>query len=335
VDPVLCATPESAYLCRLKATHPPRKNHTTGELHSRNLHRAPYDFPRLVAASPELEAFLTPHPLGGDTIPFAHPEAVIALNRALLKCHYGIAAWDLPPGYLCPPVPSRADYLHHVADLVAVDTGGAPPRGPDVRVLDIGTGANAIYPLIGTHLYGWTFVGTDVDPVAVEWARTLVTRNPALAGKVEFRRQLSPSAIFANVVRSEERFALSICNPPFHPSAEAAAAGTRRKVKNLHGARPQKPVLNFGGRNNELWCMGGEVGFVQRTIAESAARPDLCRWFTTLVSKESSLPAIQRALAKANVLETRRIPMFAGQKQSRIVAWTFLSLAERRLATAK
>jgi 23S rRNA (adenine1618-N6)-methyltransferase len=270
-----------------------------------------------------------PHPLAGDTIDFADPAAVLTLNRALLKLHYGVAHWDIPAGSLCPPIPSRADYLHHLADLLATDAGGIP-QAPSVVGLDIGTGANCIYPLIGTHVYGWNFVGTDIDPVSVNWAQTLVAADPSLQGRIECRLQPAPDAIFKGVVAPGEEFAFSLCNPPFHASPAEAAAGTLRKLKNLGGQKPAKTVLNFGGRSNELWCPGGEAAFVRRMIIESAARPELCVWFTTLVSKRGSLPGIYRDLEKARVADVRTLTMFAGQKQSRIVAWTFLPGARRR-----
>ncbi len=265
---------------------------------------------------------MQPHPLAGDTIDFADPAAVLTLNRALLKLHYGIERWEIPAGYLCPPIPSRADYLHTVADLLA--EGGAIPRGPTLRVLDVGTGANLVYTLIGTQVYGWSFVGTEVDAAAVAAARANVAANPGLADRIEVRLQRSPEGVFSGVVKPGETFALSICNPPFHGSPAEAAAGTLRKLRNLGGGRkPDAPVLNFGGRSHELWCEGGEVAFVQRMIAESAARPGLCAWFTTLVSKSGNLPAIERALAKAKPAEVRTLLMFAGQKQSRVLAWRF------------
>lgn len=313
---------------------PKTKNHTTGELHPRNVHRAPYDFPRLIAALPDLRPFVQPHPLAGDTIDFSHPAAVTTLNRALLKLHYGVVHWDLPPGYLCPPVPSRADYLHHAADLLAADRKSAlPPYGPEISVLDIGTGANVVYPLIGAHTYGWRFVATDIDPVSINWARQLIAANPAVAARIECRLQPSPGAIFENVAKPAETFALSICNPPFHASPEEAAAGTLRKIRNLGSPAARssaKLALNFGGRANELWCPGGEVAFIRRMIAESAARPDLCLWFTTLVSKRASMPVLERALRQTRVTDVRTIAMFAGQKQSRLLAWTFLPSAERQ-----
>jgi len=291
----------------------------------------PYDFPQLVQACPALKRFLQAHPAGGETVDFADPEAVKTLNQALLYFHYGVVKWDIPAGCLCPPIPSRADYLHHAADLLAEGNVSDVPRGPAVAVLDIGMGANCIYPLIGARLYGWRFVGTDIDRAAVDWARRLVAGNPAHHGAIECRLQPKAEAIFAHVTRPPETFALSLCNPPFHDSPEAAAAGTLRKLKNLGGGeKPSKAVLNFGGRGNELWCPGGEVAFVKRMIIESAGRPDLCGWFTTLVSKQGSLPALHRELGRAHPTEVRTLALFAGQKQSRILAWTFLPKAERR-----
>jgi 23S rRNA (adenine1618-N6)-methyltransferase len=292
-------------------------------LHPRNRHAARYEFPALTACCPELSRFVQLNPIGGETIDFADPAAVTALNQALLKHDYGLTYWEIPAGYLCPPVPGRADYIHQLADLLSAGRENQIPRGPQVAVLDIGIGANCVYPIIGVTEYGWRFVGTDIDPVAIASARRLVARNPTLAGRIECRLQRSATDIFKGIVKPGETFALSMCNPPFHASAEEAAAGTRRKLRNLHGAKVGAGRLNFGGQGNELWCAGGELGFVRRMIAQSVEGPQLCRWFTTLVSKRENLPAIYGALKAVKVSDVRTIDLAHGQKKSRIVAWTF------------
>lgn len=296
------------------------------ELHRRNRHRGRYPFAALIRTEPALGAYVRTNPAGQPTIDFADPAAVYRLNRAILRHDYGMVEWELPPGYLCPPIPGRADYVHALADLLGNGPGASVPRGPSVVILDIGVGANCIYPIIGVAEYGWHFVGTEIDPVAVASARRIVTANPALAGRVEIRRQAAADAIFAGIVREGERFAACLCNPPFHASAAAAAAGTARKLRNLgHAGGNDAPARNFGGRHHELWCRGGEVAFVRRMIAESAERPRLCRWFTSLVSQRESLPAIERALAAARVAEVQTIPLAHGQKRSRVLAWRFSS----------
>ena len=297
-------------------------------LHPRNPHRGRYDFQQLIAASPELAAFVSPNAYGDESIDFADPAAVKALNRALLQQEYAIAGWNIPAQYLCPPIPGRADYLHYLADLLA--DGGVIPRGDAIRVLDIGTGANVIYPLIGHGAYGWQFVGADIDPVALDNAQRILDANSSLNGAIELRLQASPGAVFRGIVQPGERFDLTLCNPPFHASPAQANAGTQRKWKNLGKQNTGKPLLNFGGQGAELWCEGGEEAFVCRMIAESVLFTERCLWFTTLISKSATLPVVYRALKQAGATDSRTIAMAQGQKKSRIVAWTFQGESRQR-----
>lgn len=293
-------------------------------LHPRNRFRLGYDFTELVRVSPALGPFVRPNAFGSLSIDYADGAAVKALNQALLRQAYGLQTWDLPPGRLCPPVPGRADYVHHLADLLSGGVEEKIPRGKAVRVLDIGTGASAIYPLVGACEYGWSFVGTDIDAAALRWARQIVAGNAQVTARIQFRQQTDPAQCFDGVLRGDETFDLSLCNPPFHASAAEAEAGTARKLQQLGkgggGARPER---NFGGQANELWCTGGELGFLRRMIEQSALVPGRCRWFTSLVSKSENLPPLRAALVKAAAAEVRVIEMAQGQKKSRVLAWTF------------
>lgn len=300
-----------------------KRAETKPGLHPRNRHRERYDFPRLVAACPELGPHVRVNPYGDPSIDFGDPRAVKALNRALLAAFYDVAHWDIPEGYLCPPIPGRADLIHHLADLLASCNGGAIPQGATVRVLDIGVGANTIYPILGHREYGWSFLGSDIDAGALANARRIVAENPGLAGAVEIRRQAHPPRILEGLLKAGERFDLSLCNPPFHASAREAREGSERKWRNLGRATRNQPVRNFGGQGGELWVPGGEEAFLLRMIRESVAMPTACLWFTALVSKTGTLPILKRALTQAEVAEIRTLPMAQGQKKSRILAWTF------------
>jgi 23S rRNA (adenine1618-N6)-methyltransferase len=303
-------------------------------LHPRNRHRGRYDFPQLIAACPALARFVAPNAHGDLSIDFAKEQAVRALNRALLQHCYGVAGWDIPPAYLCPPIPGRADYVHLVADLLAEDRGGQIPRGATVRGLDIGVGANGVYPLIAHSEYGWSFVGVDIDPLALASLQEVVDANPGLGDFIELRLQPSPERIFGGVLRSDEVFDFTLCNPPFHASQADAQEGSARKWRNLGrastGQRAMPPRLNFGGQGNELWCPGGELAFVRRMVEESAVCATRCLWFSTLVSKEANLPAVYAALRQAGVQASKTLEMAQGQKKSRVVAWTFLDARRRR-----
>lgn len=102
---------------------------TKSELHPRNPHRERYDLQTLAASYPALALYVRPNRFGDESIDFADPEAVKVLNAALLRHYYGIGNWDIPPGYLCPPIPGRADYIHHIADLLAGCNAGKIPTG--------------------------------------------------------------------------------------------------------------------------------------------------------------------------------------------------------------
>jgi len=299
------------------------------KLHPRNKNRERYDFNQLIRSSPELAPYVKPNIYGDESVDFANPEAVKALNKALLMHHYGINNWDIPIGYLCPPVPGRADYIHHIADFLGKNNFGEIPKGPKIKCLDIGVGASCIYPIIGSHEYNWSFIGSDIDPVAIESSNQIIESNPALQGKVECKLQHNPKDFFIGIIKKDELMDLSICNPPFHASAKEAEAGSIRKIHNLNSKKLIAPILNFGGQNHELWCEGGEEKFVHNMILQSKKFAASCFCFSTLISKASNLKSIYNALEQAEAFAVETIAMGQGNKISRIVVWTFLTTEEQ------
>lgn len=280
-------------------------------MHPRNKHQSRYDFPSLIKSSPELKTHVFVNKFGDESIDFSNPESVKALNQALLKSYYGLSFWDIPENYLCPPIPGRADYIHYLADLVK-----SPKQ---TLILDIGVGANCVYPLIGNKEYGWKFIGSDVDRGALNSAQTIIDEND-LARDIELRLQASDS-IFKGIIKAGDKITASMCNPPFHASAEEAAEGSQRKMKNL-GIKSGK--LNFGGKNHELWVPGGEVAFIKKMIKESKDYAQQCEWFTTLISKKENIPPLRQSLKEMPVTNVQMIEMTQGQKISRILAWSYV-----------
>ena len=336
-------------------------------LHPRNPHNAGYDFTALCAASPLLTPFVIEQK-GHKTIDFSDAQAVKALNQALLAHYYQIYFWDIPQGYLCPPIPGRLDNLLYLGDLLSV-TGrlesaegvrsltssvskkGVPhlqlspqgenakvPAGKKVRALDVGMGANCVFPMLGHVTYGWRFVGSDINPVAISQAKLLSRSNPKMRDTLKPRLQSNPANIFAGVVTPQDRFDITLCNPPFHTSEAQATAGSARKVanrsktKSAKGKNNQgdKPSLNFGGQAAELWCEGGEVAFIKNMIDESQDVAGQVLWFSTLVSKKDSLSPLYKALAEVEPAAVVTIPMQQGNKQARLLAWTFFPQEEQQ-----
>ncbi|MCP9756576.1 23S rRNA (adenine(1618)-N(6))-methyltransferase RlmF [Lacihabitans sp. CCS-44] len=298
---------------------PKQKNN----LHPRNKHQGRYDFGKLTAVLPELSNYVFVNQYHTATIDFSNPDAVKTLNKALLAYYYGVNHWDIPAGYLCPPIPGRADYVHYLADILAETNNGIIPKGKKIKCLDVGVGANAIYPIIGHCAYGWTFVGTDIDPVSVKAANAIVGFNEVLKDGIEIRLQTNKNYFFQGIIKPDEKFDLTMCNPPFYSSEADAAAQNLRKTNNLSGKKQDIPKLNFGGNSNELWCEGGELKFIISMIRESVIFSDSCRWFTSLVSKKEHLDRIYKELEKVKVSQFKTVEMAQGQKVSRLVAWSF------------
>jgi len=310
----------SIAMTETKKVHPAEKT----ILHPRNKHRERYDFKQLILTCPELGKYVKLNEYGDESVDFANPKAVKWLNQALLKQYYGISYWNIPNGFLCPPIPGRADYIHHIADLMGNSNGGKIPLGSNVKCMDIGIGASCVFPIIGHKEYGWSFIGSDISKEALESARKIAHNNTQLTKSVDLRYQENPNDIFHGIMLRNEPIDVTICNPPFHASMEEAQKATLRKMSSLNHKKISTPVPNFGGQNNELWCEGGEERFVRNMIRQSKQFASNCFWFTTQISKKSLLPSVYEALQHVNAVEVKTIEMSQGTKSSRIVAWTFL-----------
>ncbi len=284
--------------------------------HSNNRHQGKYDIIALVKSYPELERYIIENKVGEKSVKFSDPKAVKALNAALLIHYYDLDYWDIPEGFLCPAVPGRADYIHHIAELLEGKT-------VDIKLLDIGTGANLIYPIIASHEYGWSVVGTDIDQEVLNSAKNIINNNKRLQTKVDLRRQPNKEDIFHGIIDTKDYFDLTMCNPPFYQSAEEAVKNNERKNKNLHGNKSNKVKRNFAGQATELWTEGGEKQFLKDMVYQSQKYGSQVGWFTTLVSREAHIPAISKSIESVKAKRAKIIEMGTSNKASRIVAWKF------------
>jgi 23S rRNA (adenine1618-N6)-methyltransferase len=338
--------------------------------HTRNEFQGSYDMENLCKAYEPLLEFIVENPYSTttkQTIQFDNPHAVRALNAALLATDYQITSWQqhLPMYCLTPPVPGRADYIHHVADILGeskasadadADADSSPvfPTGPLVRGLDIGTGASLIYPLIGTSTYGWSFVATDVSTESLQAAAQIAKAN-SLDEVIDIRQQKKRTRILAGILEPKEKIDFIMCNPPFYESREAFEQESERKVRNLAVAKSKRGVTtttsaspensttnttttgssnNFGGTASELWYPGGELAFISTMIDESRQIPKQCLWFSSLVSRRDHVPRLQAMLQKAKgavvVRDTRVVTMGQGRKSSAILFWSFYNREEQK-----
>ncbi|WP_235937487.1 RlmF-related methyltransferase [Marinobacter caseinilyticus] len=215
-------------------------------LHPRNLHNQGYDFPALVKGHPVLAPYVKPNAHGDLSIDFADPLAVKTLNAALLNRYYYIVDWDIPEGALCPPIPGRAGYIHCMADVPGLEQ-------PSIKLLDIGTEANGIYPPLASQMCGWQCVGSDINIQSLANVARIVANNPTLKDRFTLRTQHDRNHIFERIIQAGEFFDVSVCDPPFQASLDEALKGSQLKLNNLarsrgeQKAKTKSPTRNFGG----------------------------------------------------------------------------------------
>jgi 23S rRNA (adenine1618-N6)-methyltransferase len=259
---------------------------------------------------------------GRPTLDFTNPAACRTLTKVLLRHDFSIE-WDLPPGALVPPITNRANYIHWLQDLVALSA----PLTPTTMGLDIGCGANVIYPLLGASLCGWSFLGVDVTDTAMEWAVRNRDANPELQPLITLRRvEMQPAqraflagqtsngtsntvddegtgaqgggmhermgtGIISGAIAPGERFAFCMCNPPFF--SDMAEAG-------------RNPATDFGGTAPEMVYPGGELEFVKSMVDDSEGLPpDTVHWYTSMVGKKGTVKAVRTMLYSRGVKVVR------------------------------
>lgn len=283
-------------------------------LHPNNKFNAPYDFEDLMLKNPALKKFVAQNKYGSISIDFSNPMAVKELNKALLFTFDKITLWNFPDQNLCPPIPGRLDYIHHLADLLSPEL----EKEKNITILDIGTGATCIYPLLGVAAYNWNFVGVDIDLDSLDTAQDIVDDNE-LDAHIKLRQQFDENQILKGILGDDDSFDAVMCNPPFYKSAEEAQGANKRKNRNLGNSA----VRNFSGNNNELWYVGGEKAFLHNYLYESSLYKTKSSWFTSLVSKKENIESMEKSSKKLGATAFKVIPMRQGNKVTRIVCWKF------------
>lgn len=298
------------------------KNKNSGSLHPNNKHQQGYNFAELCEVYPELQPFVFVNKYGTETVDFANPKAVKAVNTALLFKDYNIKFWDFPDDNLCPPIPGRVDYIHHLADLLKTSK-----ISENVKIIDVGVGANCIYPLLGNSVYNWQFLGTDIDKKSLDRAQKIIKKNN-LSEDIKLIQQKDAKHILQGILNEKDHFTATMCNPPFYRSQEEAMMANARKLEGL--GKENVEARNFSGKQQELWYKGGEKAFLHTYLYESSMFKEQCVWYTSLVSKKENVQGMYDSLKKLGATEIKTFPMSQGNKVTRFVAWTFLSSEEQK-----
>ncbi|KAK8081049.1 hypothetical protein PG997_008867 [Apiospora hydei] len=302
-------------------TAPPAEKDHRDDGYYEGLYTSELDFESLGREDEEFGALLT----AGKHLDFTDPAAMMQLTKTLLKRDFGLQI-ELPNDRLCPPVPNRHNYILWLKSLL--DTSSptyADAYEPERKVtgLDVGTGASAVYPLLGcAQRPAWSFIATDIDAQSLACAR----RNVALNGlgsriRVVARKDGGASLIPLDELDGEgdgtpQKIDFVMTNPPFYES--------EAELRQLAAQKALPPASACTGAPHEMVCEGGEVGFIQRLIDESLVLRERVQWYTAMVGKQSSLGvAVDRLRARG--IDNYAVAQFVqGHKTRRwAVGWSF------------
>ncbi|WVO19840.1 uncharacterized protein IAS62_001130 [Cryptococcus decagattii] len=267
------------------------------------------DFARLASRYPKFAPFVNISEDGYPSIDFQNPAALRELTKCLLKEDWNLDV-DLREDRLCPTIPNRLDYIYHMLDLEPhLPSSSLRP----LRILDVGTGATAIYPILLARLRPDSrIVATEIDEGSYHHAKATLEKNNIPSSSISIVKSPTPDPILFPLLQSKgkcEEWDFTICNPPFFASTQEMLQGVELKDRQAHAA----PTAS----DNELITRGGELAFITSMIRESIDIGQRCTWYTTLVGKYSSLQPLIETLRDLKIDNY----FITNIKQSRTSRW--------------
>ncbi|KAF4650126.1 hypothetical protein FOZ61_000654, partial [Perkinsus olseni] len=231
----------------------------TYKMHPRNRHIKPVDYKELSIKTgcEELAQYVYHNRFGGYSINYNNRNAVKCLTKCILLHLYNIKGWTVPDGCLIPPVPTRENYIHHLADLIhpqqqqQQQSSSECYRDTSVKGIDVGIGGNGIYSLLGSALYGWQMFGTEVSQESIDNVQSIIDNNKDIVN-ITIKKQEDKMKIFEGCIVLEDTYTFSMCNPPFYENDD----------NNKDAMMNRNPYKDYGGSTVEMRCQGGELGFL-------------------------------------------------------------------------
>ncbi|KAK6525641.1 hypothetical protein TWF281_010695 [Arthrobotrys megalospora] len=282
-------------------------------MHPKNVYKTGVSFAQLAKEYPGLAKCLK----GTSSIDFHDPESIRQLAKALLKKEFKLEV-DLPEDRLCPGVPNRLNYILWLNDLLVDTHEERSSPGPlQVTGIDIGTGASAIYPLLGCAQFStWHFLATEIDAKSLASAATNISQN-SLEDRITLLDVSSSSKILPEEITSHpQAIDFTMCNPPFYTSINDMLSSAKTKAV--------PPLSACTGSTTEMVTDGGEVAFVNRMVEESLKLREKVRWYTSMLGKRSSVEKVVEKLKESGVGNYVVGEFVQGAKTKRwAVGWSF------------
>eukprot|EP00940_MAST-03C_sp_MAST-3C-sp2_P000721 g721.t1 len=167
-------------------------------------------------------------------------------------------------------------------------------------------------------MYGWRFVGLEIDPISFESAKKNVEIND-LSRDIELRLvRKNEGGVLDPALLGTDRVDFSMCNPPFYGSAAEKSA------------HPSRCCVST--TSESIYEAGGEIGFVSRIIDDSLKFKRRVRWYTSMIGRKKSLKNLLRRLREEkDVREVCTYTFRQGQTDRWGLAWSFFDVEDARL----
>jgi len=221
----------------------------------------------------------------------------------------------------------RWNYVRWIQDLLDTTSEEYSERyDPEREVvgLDIGTGASAIYSMLGcSSRLNWRMAATDIDQHSLDYARRNVNANHSQLGKrVKVFATTNDAPLIPMDKLGLEELDFVMTNPPFYSS--------KADMEASYESKKEPPSAANMASENEAICPGGDVGFVTRIFRESLILREKVQWYTAMLAKLSSLQQIVAKLKEHNVSNFAVTNLQAGHKTRRwAIAWSFQDFRPR------
>lgn len=264
------------------------------------------DFLILIKEFPELKKYIIKHDEKIEEFSFdwSNNDLSLLMTKSILNYYFNIKYYDIPKGFLIPPVPSRLNYLNLINELIK------DIEKENIIGVDIGTGANIIYPILGNSIYSWKFICSEINNESYNNAKLILQKNN-LEENINLIKQENKNNIFVSIINQENKYTFSMCNPPYYDYEQEIKIEDKKR----------DTEYNF----DEVYYEKGELGFFERYFEESICYKKNIFLFTILIGKKSNSEIIYDKINSYNniikLCDIKKI--MTGNNVRYIIYWSF------------
>jgi 23S rRNA (adenine1618-N6)-methyltransferase len=264
------------------------------------------DFLILIKEFPELKKYIIKYDEKIEEFSFdwSNNDLSLLMTKSILNYYFNIKYYDIPKGFLIPPVPSRLNYLNLINELIK------DIEKENIIGVDIGTGANIIYPILGNSVCDWKFICSEINNESYNNAKLILQKNN-LEENINLIKQENKNNIFVSIINQENKYTFSMCNPPYYDYEQEIKIEDKKR----------DTEYNF----DEVYYEKGELGFFERYFEESICYKKNIFLFTILIGKKSNSEIIYDKINSYNniikLCDIKKI--MTGNNVRYIIYWSF------------